>query len=286
MTTNSKQLTVKEYITKVVPTLESVLRAQNVNIDAFRNNAVVAASSHPEIQSGDVSMASVADVCKKAAQDGVCIDGNEAALVIGWNSKTKRKEAQYRLMVGGVINKMYKSGNFKKIVANVVRENEPCTIDYVTSDVPVRHSPCLIGDPGDIIGVYCVAELTDGGWTDPIYMSKAEVEEIRANYSKQGDGQMWSKSWGEAAKKTVLHRAKKRWPLTQAVRDSLAEHDDESEIMDVIDEVGVVVEEAVKQPHPKRQTKAAAAVAQTQSSPVPDDVIDVEEVPLEEGPPV
>lgn len=272
----SKQLTVKDRVKLIIPSLKETLQAKGVDIIAFQNNAVSVASSFPEINNGEVSMQSVANVCMRAANDGVIIDGIEAAMVMGYNGKTKQKEAQYRLMVQGVINKMYKSGNFKKIIANVVREGEDCVISYVTDEVPVTHAPKLSGSPGDIIGVYCVAKLTDGTWTDPVYMTRQEIDEVRKNYSKQGDSGMWAKSWEEAAKKTVLHRAKKRWPIASAVREELnRDMEDESEILDIVPTPpapAAQAEPAAAAPA-KKQTKAASAVKAAAPEP---EVMDVE----------
>jgi len=270
----TNQLTVKDRIKNFIPSLKDTLKARGTDVQSFQNNAIMAASNIPDIANNQVNIKTVADVCARAAEDGVLLDGQQAAIVIGWNSKTRQKEAQYRLMAGGVIHKMYKSGNFTKIICNVVREGENCSISYVTDGVPVEHSPNMTGEAGDVIGAYAVAKMTNGEWTDPVYMSRAEIESVRDNYSQTNkDGQhskMWTASFDEAAKKTVLHRAKKRWPLTSDVRTLLDNEFEEP----------IEVEETVQEDAPKPKKQSAK-----KSEPQPDlehdedGVIDVEAEP-------
>jgi recombinational DNA repair protein RecT len=70
-----------------------------------------------------------------------------------------------------------------------------------------------------------IAKLASGEWTSPEYMSKAEIDAVRDAYSKKDKDGNFSKmcqhSWGEAARKTVLHRARKRLPLGEAAEQVL-----------------------------------------------------------------
>lgn len=149
---------------------------------------------------------SIYDACLKAASDGLLLDNREAALV------PYGATAQYQPMVAGIMKKARNSGEIASIVAQVVYSNDEFVIDYVTDGAPITHKPFLDGPRGDIRGVYAVARLKDGTWTQPEYMSREEVELVRKNFSKQGNSLMWTKAWGEGARKTVIRKAAKYWP--------------------------------------------------------------------------
>lgn len=66
---------------------------------------------------------------------------------------------------------------------------------------------------GEIVGVYAVGKELDIRGVEQVYveiMSVADVNKVRDRYSKQKNGPAWTNSWGEMAKKTVLHRITKR----------------------------------------------------------------------------
>lgn len=161
---------------------------------------------------------SIFDACLKAASDGLLLDGREAALVV-FNTKMKDggkeewfKLAQYQPMVAGIMKKARNSGEIASIISQVVYAKDEFEIDYVTDGPPITHKPFLDGARGDIRGVYAVARLKDGSWTQPEFMSREEVELVRKNFSKQQDSLMWTKAWGEGARKTVIRKAAKYWP--------------------------------------------------------------------------
>jgi recombination protein RecT len=149
---------------------------------------------------------SIYDACLKAASDGLLLDGREAALV------PYGEGVQYQPMVAGIMKKARNSGEITSIVAQVVYSNDEFLIDYVTDGPPITHRPFLDGPRGDIRGVYAVARLKDGSWTQPEFMSRDEVEHVRKTFSKQPNSLMWTKAWGEGARKTVIRKAAKYWP--------------------------------------------------------------------------
>lgn len=149
---------------------------------------------------------SIYDSCLKAASDGLLLDNREAALVPYGDT------VQYQPMVAGIMKKARNSGEIASIVSQVVYANDEFEIDYVTDGAPITHKPFLDGPRGDVRGVYAVARLKDGSWTQPEFMSRDEVEAIRKGFSKQGNSLMWTKAWNEGARKTVIRRAAKYWP--------------------------------------------------------------------------
>lgn len=238
--TQKNQLTLKDSLKQQESHYAALLKATGTDINRFMNNAIIAASENPDIASGAVDRASVFKVCSRAANDGVVLDGKQAAMVIGWNSKTRQKEAQYRLMAGGVMAMINRSPTISHLACQLVYEGDDCVIDFVTDGQPVHHTINLRNRRGNVLGVYAVAKLSTGEWTSPEYMSVDEVNEVRDNYaSKDKDGnfsKMWTHSWGEAARKTILHRIKKRLPLSESVEDALNHDDPDYELRDVTPE--------------------------------------------------
>ena len=252
----TKQLTpiqsLAGHIEKRAGTYEQMLRAKGVDIARFKQNALVAASENEDIANGNVSADSVLKVCSRAASDGVVLDGKEAAIVIGSVKKGSQwvKQAQYRLMVGGVMKMITRSPNLKRAIVQLVHENDVCTIDLVSDGVPINHTIDLKQERGEIIGAYALAELNDGSYTSPEYMTTAQINAVREGYSSD-KSPLWNKSWGEAARKTVLHRAKKRWPIESDIEVSL--RDDEKG-----EDITIIENEAT--PKPKKKTSVKDAV--------------------------
>ena len=79
---------------------------------------------------------------------------------------------------------------------------------------------------GEIVLVYSRAKNLKGGDVDYEFMSAEEVEAVRQNFSKAKDSLMWTKAWGEAAKKTVIRRHSKRWDLSPEDRAAINSDDD------------------------------------------------------------
>lgn len=100
--------------------------------------------------------------------------------------------------------KKYSSSPIKDIYAKVVKEGDFFEEVIENGQQFINFKPKQFND-GEIIGAFAVCLYRDGSM---IYdtMSKAEIEATRENYSKMKNGQAWTKSYGEMAKKTVLRR--------------------------------------------------------------------------------
>lgn len=188
---------------------------------------------------------SIYDSCLKAATDGLLVDGREAALV---KFKTKIKNgntekwvaaAKYMPMVAGIMKKARNSGEIAAIFCQCVYSKDEFVIDYVTDGAPIIHRPQL-GERGDFIGVYAVARLKDGSWTQPEVMDQNQVNKIRESSNSKDRGP-WVDHWEEMARKTVIKRAAKYWPsstdkdeallsLTRRDDDEYLEHEEQPQI--------------------------------------------------------
>ncbi len=267
MSDNKTQITIADSIKNAMPEFAALLKATGTDPDKFKNNALMAIADKPEIRSGEVSSKSVFNVCSRAANDGVVLDNKEAALILGSVKRNGQwvKEAQYRLMAGGVMKIINRSPNIERIVCQLIYENDDFIVDFVTTDASVQHKitpESLKKGRGEVVGVYFTAKLVNGEWTSPEIMSVAEVNEVRDNFvQKNKEGKfsgMWEKSWGEAARKTVLHRARKRLPLEGKIMSVLDQDDDE--IIDFDSETGEVFEQAAATTTKPAASKAASKV--------------------------
>ena len=109
-----------------------------------------------------------------------------------------------------------RSGEVRRVDAEVVHENDEIVYRQGT-DPALEHTPKITGDRGKAIGAYAIAHMHDGG-IQVTYMRLEEIEKARA--AGGGNSPAWKDWWGEMAKKVVIKRAAKLWPL--AVDDQRA----------------------------------------------------------------
>lgn len=100
--------------------------------------------------------------------------------------------------------KKYSVRPVKDIYAKLVREGDEFKEEVKDGQQTIQFAPKPFND-GQIVGAFAVALFEDGGLIYEV-MSAAEIEATRKNYSKQANGQAWTKSPGEMYKKTVLRR--------------------------------------------------------------------------------
>ncbi len=122
----------------------------------------------------------------------------------------------YAIIYGGVVQfqtdykgekklaKKYSVRPVRDIYAKLVRESDEFTEEIKDGQQTVQFKPKPFND-GPILGAFAVALFEDGGMVYEV-MSASEIETTRKNYSKQANGQAWTKSPGEMYRKTVLRR--------------------------------------------------------------------------------
>lgn len=76
---------------------------------------------------------------------------------------------------------------------------------------------------GNAYAAYCIWK--DGDQFDGEVMSRDEIESIRKR-SKAGNNGPWVTDWSEMAKKTVVRRASKKWPLDPETAGAFSADDD------------------------------------------------------------
>lgn len=193
-----------EGVNELAPKITAVLPG-HIRYESFERAALTAIQSAPNIK--DASRQSVYNSLLKAAQDGLVVDGREAALVI-YNVKGGGKIAQYMPMIAGVLKKIRNSGQLSTISAHVVYKSD--RFEYELGDNEgISHQPAL-SDRGDAIAAYAIAHLKDGSIQREV-MSVEEIEGIRKSSRASGSGP-WVTHWSEMARKTVIRRLSKYLP--------------------------------------------------------------------------
>lgn len=213
---------------------------KHIGVEKFQRVVMTAVSKNQDLIGADRS--SLLNSCIECATDGLMPNGKEAALVIfNTNSAAKGqpkkwvKKVQYMPMIAGIYKLARNSGELKILYADIVYQNDIFVYEK-GFDVKCEHKPNL-GDPGNIRGVYAVAETKDGTrYAD--YMPVLEVEKVRAT-SKTKDFGPWKEFWSEMAKKTVVRRLSKVLPLTPEIErivqsvDAMYDFENNREMQDV-----------------------------------------------------
>lgn len=183
----------------------------HISVDKFKRVVMNAVSRNPDLYI-KADKRSLFLACQDCAADGLLPDGREAALVI-YNTKDKATnqwiaKVQYIPMIRGIIKRMRNSGEVAAVDSQVVYQSDK--FQYQLGDDPkIVHEPTL-GEPGAMIGAYCIITLTNGEKLREV-MNKAQIEKIRLR-SKNAEKGPWIDDAGEMWRKTVTRRCSKRAP--------------------------------------------------------------------------
>jgi recombination protein RecT len=201
-------------LTKMSSEFQAALPPQ-IPVEKFIRTTLTAVQMNPDLLGAD--RRSLLGACMKAAQDGLLLDGREAAPVI---FRTKEgPKVQYMPMVGGILKKIRNSGELASISAQVAYENDK--FEYTLGDDEhISHKPFLGADRGKPLAVYAIAKTKDGAIYREV-MSVSDVDKVR-QASRAKDSGPWVQWWDEMAKKTVIRRLAKRLPSSADVDSVLA----------------------------------------------------------------
>lgn len=241
-------------IEKMEPEFKKAL-GSTVPSDRFVRIAKTAVNSNPDLANAERT--SLLSAITQAAQDGLVIDGKEAAIVMF------KGKAQYMPMVQGLTKKMRQHSDFGSISHGIVyqREIDEGRFEYVKGDNELlRHEPFTLGEKkGEIVGAYAVLTTKSG----EKFRAVMDIEAINKRLGK-GNNSPAKREWREEfIIKTVLKQLYKIAPNSGdegGVLDGVfSEEPQPVEPVTVtpdseIDGDGVVKEEAPK------TTRAAAAV--------------------------
>lgn len=156
----------------------------------------------------------------QASQLGLEPDGTlgHAYLLPFNNRKTGKKECQFIPGYKGLIELTRRSGQISTIYAHCVYANDE--FRYTLGLNPTLEHVPADGEPGDLIAVYAVARLRDGGVQFEV-LRKREVDAVRAQ-SRAGNHGPWVTHYPEMAKKTALRRLCKLLPVSPELARAVA----------------------------------------------------------------
>ena len=107
--------------------------------------------------------------------------------------------------------KKYSINKIKDIYAKLVRVGDDFQEEIIDGKQTIRFNPIPFNN-SKILGAFAVVLYQDGSMEYEA-MSTQEIEDIRNNFSKMKNSLMWTKTPGEAYKKTVLRRLLKNVEL-------------------------------------------------------------------------
>src|SRR5262245_10774245 len=174
-------------------------------IERFKRIVITTISDHPDLLR--CSPKSLSSACMRAAQDGLLLDGKEAAFV------AYGAEAQYIPMVGGLRKKVRNSGLLRDWNCQCVQEGDE--FDFALGDRPyVHHRKSLRGGRSrPVIAAYSIATFPDGTKSYEV-MNVDEIEDVRSK-SKARKGP-WADPifYPEMCRKTVARLHAKQLPMS------------------------------------------------------------------------
>lgn len=122
------------------------------------------------------------------------------------------KECQLIIGYRGMIDLARRSGQIVSITARVVHAADDFKYSYGL-DETLHHVPATGDvDPGQLVYVYAVARLKDGGVQFEV-MSRADIDKIRKRSKSSGSGP-WVTDYEAMAKKTVIRQIFKYLPVS------------------------------------------------------------------------
>lgn len=181
-------------------------------VEKFIRTALTAINSNPKL--AECTQDSLLAAIMNSAQLGLEFNTplGEAYLIPYEDKKKGITTVNFQLGYQGLLKLAYNTGQFKRITAREVRENEKFDFDYGTGEI--THKPCLTGDSGDVIGYYAIYQTKDGG-QDVFYMSKEDARAYGLKYSvpfKRYKSGPWVDNFDAMAKKSALIQVLKYAP--------------------------------------------------------------------------
>lgn len=262
----TKALTVADSIRKMEPEFKMALPS-HIPAERFTRNAVTAVNGNPDLLKEDIDKRSLFNAVMKAAQDGLILDGREAALVT-FNGRNG-KQVQYMPMIAGVMKKVRQSGDISVISVHVVKENDH--FDYALGDEEFMvHKPALT-NRGKTIGAYSIVTFKDGEKSRE-WMDIEQINAVRGR-SRSKDNGPWVTDFDEMARKTVFRRHAKRLPSSSDLDDFINQDDEATGLEDV-----TRIQTPAAATTETKQTRAASKVKEAVAEPevVEEEVIDAE----------
>lgn len=140
-----------------------------------------------------------------------------AYLVAFGQGKDRAKACTPIIGYRGFVELAHRAGVIVAVDARVVHEQDYFDLRW-GSDCAIEHRPDVDSEhPGEMRGAYCIARFKSGG-VQMEYMTRTQIDFIRDNSptARFKKGPWWDNenNYLEMAKKTVVRRAAKLWPMS------------------------------------------------------------------------
>lgn len=152
------------------------------------------------------------------SQFGLLPDGRSAHLIPYFNTKANAYDCQAIIDWKGKVARATENG-VENIAADVVCYNDKFTWKMTPDGLVFDHEiDFRQPNRGEMFAAYVIWK--HGGKFSGVIMTKLEIDNIRKR-SKSPDKGPWQTDFNEMAKKTVVHRASKLWPLDAKFKEAI-----------------------------------------------------------------
>jgi recombination protein RecT len=253
------QQAIKLKIGQYGPVITKLLAGTGVSQETFIAQIANACRARPALW--DCNPDSVLGAALRAAQLGLAPnDSRNLAWILPYGP-----DAQFQLGYGGVMELARRAVPGLRFDGRPVYPNDEFDLDYGKAE-PLTHRPAIVRGldrGGDPYAWYVRATFPDGAVQ--IHVLDREGVEYHRNFSKQKQGEMWTKSYDAAALKSVVMDMR-RW-LPSSPQLAVAMASDETVIQPATaglsrDELG--------QPEPVAQVEMIEATHAPDEPPLPD----------------
>lgn len=277
-------------IERMAPQFEQALAGSGVSKERFVRTALQGIQAHRDKDKlARANRTTLYLSVQKAAQDGLVLDGREAALSVFHNKDRGYDEVVYMPMVQGLVKLARNSGEIAKIASEVVYSKDKFTYRPGMDEAPVHEPDWFAPDRGEPVGVWATVTLKTGEIVTAILpkkkvMAVASKSKNAKQYSPT-EGSFFDEWWKKTAIRNVLKYAPKSTQLAR-VMEQVDEFDMEAAPAagDFAHDPAPAYEDISQDPADhapaKKETRAARAVKAKAKQPEPEaqtgEVIDAE----------
>lgn len=231
--TTEKKGTLGDWLKERKDALNSALPANTVNVDRFMQSAALAITNPKMPNLRLCTKESIFRSLKEAASYGLELNGTLGqAYLIPYNEKVNGKyemTCHFQMGYKGLIALARRSNTIKTIAAEPIHENDIFEVQLGMGR-SLSHKIDIMKERGEIVGYYCLVELSNGGSQFKV-MSKKDVENHRNKFSKAYDSKdannIWNKNFDAMALKTVVIQALKLCPISIEAMDAVLREEKE-----------------------------------------------------------
>ncbi len=153
------------------------------------------------------------------------------------NRKKSITEVQVIPGYKGLVDLARRSGQIVSLSAQAVFEKDEFDFQYGLNE-DLKHVPYRGDDRGELIAVYAVAKLRDGGHQFEV-LWREQVEAIMRRSQSRGEYGPWKEHFEEMARKTAIRRLSKYLPLsiefaTAATMSEMTDHGSSQQLDQVL----------------------------------------------------